>query len=310
MFGIVHVQRIGNKPFCGNHFFNHLMSALFHVQLAVCADFRAAVIVLFCNMGKIEQAVKPGNEQGCGMDAGMFFSHSLPDFIEDFIFKCNSAIFRIQNLAFKILQFIGDITLCIYQSLFADIIRGNFFRMRSGNFKVITENLVVSDFYRGNTGSSSFLRFQARQPAFAIFADLHQFIQFGIVTGFDDSAFRDRGRRIFTDGFFYQISQLMQRSQFFCPRVQRTFKGRNSLCDFRKCEKGFFQSSHISRTGVSHENSGSQPFQIINRSEKFPNFPADSCIFKCFLHSIQTDLNFFDIAQRIAQPVPQPPAPH
>ena len=81
---------------------------------------------------------------------------------------------RIQDQGFVFFHFRGDVAFSIDQRLFANVIRRGLVGVAVGDFDVITENLVVTNFEGLDAGSFAFEAFQVGDP----FA--------GMPAGFDD----------------------------------------------------------------------------------------------------------------------------
>jgi len=73
------------------------------------------------------------------------------------------------------------------------------------DLKVVTEDLVVSNFQGTNTGSIAFHRLQVRDPLPGVTGHLDHSIELFWVSSADDTGVLQGGRGILSDRFFQQV---------------------------------------------------------------------------------------------------------
>ena len=77
-------------------------------------------------------------------------------FQEEGVFEFSYAFLGSQDFFFKFLKFLSDVTFCIDQSLFSDVVLRNGIFMDIADFHVVSEDFVETDFQGWNTGTLSF----------------------------------------------------------------------------------------------------------------------------------------------------------
>ena len=76
------------------------------------------------------------------------------------------------DFVFEFLELFGEETLGTDRSLLALIVRRSVLEMSLGDFDVVTEDAVVTDFERGNSSRFALAGLEIDQPLLAVFVDV------------------------------------------------------------------------------------------------------------------------------------------
>ena len=310
--GIILIQIciIGNELTI-HHFFYHRMSAAFDVDHITIIHDRFHIIHALGNFPQGLQTVNDRHDVCTILDTFYFCCNSISDLAEHIVFHGRDLIISPKDNFFQFFQFRSNKTFRIGKGLFADICFGYHFQIGSGNFDIITKNLIVTNLQVFDTCFFSFFFFQFFDPRRTIFLCLHVSIQFIVEAFTDHTAFSDREGRVFHDGTGNQFMDIFQRIQLVIEFLQiRTPASCQNVFHQRQVFDGVFQCRQISGIGILIHHAGHDTLKIVHGAEDVLDFLSQEQIVKQLLYPIQTLIDLVLGQQRLFHPFTQKSRTH
>ena len=123
---------------------NHWVSALFDVYDVGVVNRRSHVFVLLSCLGSREQTVEMGYETSVGLYLLCVLLSGCDEFVEELCLQCENLLLGTENLLLVFLQFLGDVSLSLGESLLANPVLWHLFLVCVSHLKVVTEDIVIS----------------------------------------------------------------------------------------------------------------------------------------------------------------------
>ena len=122
------------------------MATCLNGDLPAEGDLGTAVAPLNSYGSERAEGVRRGNGGSGLLDPDSLGSQLLPKLGEELIFKGGQPVLCGKDLIFQLLQFLGDVALAVGKGLLADLVRRYLIHKGLGNFDIIAEDTVKSDF--------------------------------------------------------------------------------------------------------------------------------------------------------------------
>jgi hypothetical protein len=235
-----------------------------------------------------------------------FFSQLL----EQFVFQRIGPFFGGQDFFFVFLEFRRNVPLGVLDRLFANVLRRNLFSMDIGDLNVIAEDIIERDLER-NARPLRFVCLILRNPVFAAASQDTQFVEFGIETATDESAFPIRQRTLINLRGFQRRAKFGTRINVRPQCLDKLARKRfEYFPKERQHPKRFGNERQVPWLGSIMENFCLEPLQIVNPTEIFPKIADNSIVLKKFLNGIKTEIDLRNVGQRTGDPLTEEPGPH
>ena len=197
------------------------MAARFDVQRQGVVHDGAAVVPVHGLLGEAGEHVQFREDAAVLLDGGDAFLDMGDEVRVQARLNLVDTAFRRDDFLFVLLQLLGDVALRVDQRLFADPLRRNLVLEGVANLDIVTENVVVSDSERGNSGALGLALLHLQEVVLAAAGKAAKFVQVLIDTFRDDRALADLGCGIRVEGVDNLFQDFVAAYQAFHQAVHR-----------------------------------------------------------------------------------------
>ncbi|MEY3460037.1 MAG: hypothetical protein RL215_3194 [Planctomycetota bacterium] len=191
---------VGDELSGGEEAIEDGMSAVADIEDGGVFESGSAVASVGGDGGKAGEGIDFG-ERFCGSEEFAYgLCDEIAELVEEFEFECECAVFGAEDFVFVFLEFGGDEAFLVFECLFADVVRGDFVDICSGDFEVVAEDFVEADFEAVDTGAFDFASLVGGHPLSSAAHEVAEFVEFGIEAGANDAAVGDSWGWIFNEG--------------------------------------------------------------------------------------------------------------
>ena len=127
-----------------HHGFDNRMTALPYIYFLAVIYLRTAISVAHCQISETTQHIKTRKYTAVLLDSSYVGLNCSDKFAIYLGFKGIDTFFRPKNLLFIFLQFLCDITLCVYEGLFPYPLCRNTVLVCVADFEIVSEDIVES----------------------------------------------------------------------------------------------------------------------------------------------------------------------
>ena len=309
---VVQMDIVGNIFFARRHQgLDDRMAARLDVQFQRVRHLRPAVAVPGRQRGEAGQHVQPRDDPAVGLDRPDVPLDLGDQVGEHLRLQRIDPLFRPENLLFIFLQLLGDVPLRIDQRLLSDPLRRHQVPEGVADLDIVPEDVVVTDFERGDSGTFRLPLLHVQQIVLAARGDVPQFIQLRADTGRDHRPLPDRGGRFRLhragDGF----EQLRAVPHPVQQGIQRGDALALAQCGDR-CHLGqpAPQLHHFPRDDLAGRGAGQDPLQIADAADPALHLlPVVRCLQE-MLDDVVPPVQFVQVHHRHRQPAAQQPGAH
>ena len=170
------------------HLLDHRMTAFHNGQLVAVVHNGAAVVVLGRHLRQRRQHIQLGDGIGRPLDAVQLGADGLQQLSKKAVFQRDETLVGTEDLAFQLLEFLGDVALAAGERLLADVgLRHQIF-VAVADLDEVAKDVVVADLQLGDAGLLPQAGLQLGQDALGVIADGTQLVHLGVVALGDDTA--------------------------------------------------------------------------------------------------------------------------
>ena len=232
---------------------------------------------------------------------------------EQLCFPIRHPLFGAEDLRLVFLELRGDVALGGGKGLAPLIVAGNLRGVRVGDFDVIPEDLVVSDFERRNSAPVPLPLLDRRDVLLPAVAEAAAFVQQGVEAGTNHASVPELGggtfgqrRRQLPGKIGKQVELQLER----CQETRVTAERAKSIADSGQPEKRIAEGSELPWCGAAGRGPPGEALEVPYAVERFPHGGAMNWIADRGLHGIQTLADLFRRSERREQPAPEQAGAH
>ncbi len=198
------------------------------------------------------------------------FLHGNNQLIEKLRFQDQYLLICTENLLLIFLQFLGDVTFCLRQSLLANPVFRHLVLKGITNLEIITKDIVIAHFKARYTRLLYLPLLYLEQIVLSMSADSTQVVQFGMIAiGYDISLInqlRRIGLYLLGDAFPQRITQI----ELLSHSSQSLILGMLASClDRPNGLQGMLQLHYLTWRNSAHGNLGNNTFQVAYAMQLF-----------------------------------------
>ena len=287
------------------------MPAVFDLNDALIVQAGPDIAVTLGHQGQGTVDIQQGNGPGRFLDPLDLGADPVPDLAEAVIFQGIELVLGVEDGILQLLEPDCGIAFGPDQGLLAHIVFGHQVLKGIGDFKIITEDLVVFDPEVFDPGPFPVLRLQVHQPLLSLGPGFPQVVNILIEACFDDAALPDRDGRFLFDGPVQQIQQVFELIQILMdvPQVS-VFPHGQGLADGAQHAQGIAHGDQVPGIGGQVGDPGHQPFQIIDGTHIFPHFVPVHTVVAQLLDRVEAALDGLPLDQGLFQEAVEEPGSH
>ena len=302
---------VGHEHRAPQPLFDHRMPPLHDLIAPFVVDRGAHVLVFLRHKRKREQNVERLERPGRGAQARQGLFQRFADLAKKLIFQVYGVFLRAEDLAFQLLQFLGDEALAVCQRLLAGIAVRDEIVKRARDFYVIAKDAIVADLQVLDARGFPFALLQFGQIGLAIVGDVAQLVQLRVVTVADHAAFAHGERRVVVDGAGKQRAYVIHRVERLRAALdERRIAGGGILPDQRHHLQGRAQGDAIAGVERVIGDAAQQAFDVVNAAERLAQRVGLEKTLCEALHGVQTRFDLPRVTERALDPVAQKPPAH
>ena len=220
--------------------------------------------------------------------------HREYQIVEEFGLKTEYLIFCTQNLLFVLLQFLGNITLCLSQGLLANPLLRHHFLIGVTHLKIVAEHIVIAYLQTLNTSLSSLAFLNLQQIVLTTIGNVSEFVEFCIDTVSYHPTLGHQLWRIILDFLLDSVSQTLTEIQLFPYPVQGFVLGiETSRFDGLDGLQSSLQLYHLSWRHTPHSSLRDDTFQVTNTMQLVIDTLPELWLTIVVFHDVETRVDGF-----------------
>ena len=147
-----------------------------------------------------------------------------------------------------------------------------------GDFDVVAEDLIETDFEGVDAGTLAFALFRGSDDLLAVLAEVAEFVKFDVVAGAEDAGFGGGGGRLVGDGtleLFADVGELVEFFVEIAKKIAATgLRRREEILEDGELSKGFAKGKEFARAGEAERDTAGEAFEVLNAAKLLANFAA------------------------------------
>ena len=177
--------------------FDYGMTRGFESEAVFVDKTRAAVLPHSGETREVGEYVAFSQGDGKGVEGVALLVKLCKQRFKKVFFEGETCIARGEHAVFEGFQLFRDIAFVAFECLAARPVQGGAFRLAARDFDVVAVHAVVAHFQVGNAAFFAFCGFEVHENVFAVFAEINEFVEFGMIALAKDAAvFRSEWRKI------------------------------------------------------------------------------------------------------------------
>src|ERR1035437_10089657 len=302
----VQIEIVGDEAIGGSgdlHLLDHRVTPLNNFDVRAVFKLGTAVVAIGSERGKRSEYIDFRQRQRGLPDASRLGGDSGAQLCEQAPLDLDYLLLGVEHLDLVLLQLWRGKALGVDQGLLTFVLPRREVQVRLGDLEVIAEDAVELDLQRTDAGPLAFALLDLCDVLLAVTAQVAKFVESRIDPRADDTAVRQRKRRLIFERRHEPVTQV---SQFVTLRMQsqKTLgrEGRQHGAHRRQLSERCCERQQVWRIGRFQSHAAQQPLQIENASQRATEFfPGDHVLHHAF-DSVEPSVDLAGINRRAQHP--------